>query len=239
VGLRQLQVNREGQITERFTRAIDQLGSEALDVRLGGSMLWSESLGPQKPTTARSWKCSPLICESTPLGRLPGLVSTGQTRNWPALSSCAFEPLICKPSRPYWVDASLGMRPMQGIWTCQPLTLGRQIWLRPTWRGPTSGEPTWRGPTSGSPFGGGPPPLRPLEAAVLWAAHFEAAILLGAHLEWAELEGAHLEGADLRVTDGLTQFQIASALTDSETKLPAYLAEPSADTPDEGADAEA
>ena len=33
---RTLQVNREGQITERFTRAIDQLGNKELDVRLGG-----------------------------------------------------------------------------------------------------------------------------------------------------------------------------------------------------------
>lgn len=32
---RNLQVNREGQITERFTRAIDQLGSDRLAVRLG------------------------------------------------------------------------------------------------------------------------------------------------------------------------------------------------------------
>jgi hypothetical protein len=33
---RTIRVNREGQITERFTRAIDQLGSQQLDVRLGG-----------------------------------------------------------------------------------------------------------------------------------------------------------------------------------------------------------
>lgn len=33
---RQVQVNREGQITERFTRAVDQLGSENMDVRIGG-----------------------------------------------------------------------------------------------------------------------------------------------------------------------------------------------------------
>jgi Pentapeptide repeats (8 copies) len=33
---RTLQVNREGQITERFTRAIEQLGSEKLEIRLGG-----------------------------------------------------------------------------------------------------------------------------------------------------------------------------------------------------------
>ncbi|RJQ79793.1 pentapeptide repeat-containing protein [Pseudonocardiaceae bacterium YIM PH 21723] len=33
---RQVQVNREGQITDRFTHAIDQLGSDNIDVRLGG-----------------------------------------------------------------------------------------------------------------------------------------------------------------------------------------------------------
>jgi uncharacterized protein YjbI with pentapeptide repeats len=33
---RTLQVNREGQITERFTRAIDQLGSKELEIRIGG-----------------------------------------------------------------------------------------------------------------------------------------------------------------------------------------------------------
>ncbi|MFD4482778.1 pentapeptide repeat-containing protein [Streptomyces sp. NPDC058471] len=36
VGWQQLRLAREGQITERFTRAIDHLGSETLDVRLGG-----------------------------------------------------------------------------------------------------------------------------------------------------------------------------------------------------------
>lgn len=32
----QIQITREGQITERFTRAIDHLGSDKIDVRLGG-----------------------------------------------------------------------------------------------------------------------------------------------------------------------------------------------------------
>jgi len=34
-GRRQLDVSQQGQVTERFTRAIDQLGNENLDVRLG------------------------------------------------------------------------------------------------------------------------------------------------------------------------------------------------------------
>jgi hypothetical protein len=33
---RQLTMAEQGQITERFTRAVDQLGSDKLDVRLGG-----------------------------------------------------------------------------------------------------------------------------------------------------------------------------------------------------------
>jgi hypothetical protein len=33
---RQVRVTREGQITERFTRAVDQLGSDRVDVRIGG-----------------------------------------------------------------------------------------------------------------------------------------------------------------------------------------------------------
>jgi hypothetical protein len=34
--LRQVQVIQEGQITDRFTRAVDQLGSDTVDVREGG-----------------------------------------------------------------------------------------------------------------------------------------------------------------------------------------------------------
>jgi Pentapeptide repeats (8 copies) len=34
--LRQVKIASEGQVTERFTRAVDQLGHESLDVRLGG-----------------------------------------------------------------------------------------------------------------------------------------------------------------------------------------------------------
>jgi hypothetical protein len=33
---RQLRVTREGQITDRYTKAVDQLGSDHLDVRVGG-----------------------------------------------------------------------------------------------------------------------------------------------------------------------------------------------------------
>jgi hypothetical protein len=43
-------------ITERFTRAVDQLGNSSLDVRLGGSMPSSASPGIPAKTIHRSSK---------------------------------------------------------------------------------------------------------------------------------------------------------------------------------------
>jgi hypothetical protein len=52
---RQLQLNRQGQITERFTRAVDQLGSPHVDVRLGGIYALeriARDSTPDRPTIA-------------------------------------------------------------------------------------------------------------------------------------------------------------------------------------------
>jgi len=75
-----------------------------------------------------------------------------------------------------------------------------------------------------------------LEYASLWETHFDHAFLRGthfegaylkeAHFEEAELAEAHLEGADLSDAKGLTQAQIDSAYGDTETQLPAGLTRP-------------
>jgi hypothetical protein len=59
-----------------------------------------------------------------------------------------------------------------------------------------------------------------LERASLLATRLEDADLRGAHLNGAHFLGAHLEGADLSFAEGLTQEQIDSAYGDAETKLP-------------------
>jgi hypothetical protein len=61
-------LNRAGQITERFTRAIDQLGEAELDVRLGGIYALERIARDSKDDHPRSSRCSPLTCGSTPLG---------------------------------------------------------------------------------------------------------------------------------------------------------------------------
>jgi len=62
-----------------------------------------------------------------------------------------------------------------------------------------------------------------LDKAHLGGAHLEGANLEGAFLYNANLEKAHLEGADLSKAKGLTQEQIDSAIIDENTKLPDYL----------------
>lgn len=51
-----LKVAQESQITERFTRAVDQLGSKELEIRLGGIYALERMLMNQRKITGRLWK---------------------------------------------------------------------------------------------------------------------------------------------------------------------------------------
>ena len=66
---RTVEISQEGQITERFTRVIEQLGSDKLEVRLGGFMPLRELPGTPRKTIGQSWKCSLLMFGSELLGR--------------------------------------------------------------------------------------------------------------------------------------------------------------------------
>jgi len=62
-----------------------------------------------------------------------------------------------------------------------------------------------------------------LEGTILWGAELQGALLQGANLEGAVLTGAHLEGADLFGATGLTQQQLDDTYMDEETVLPVGL----------------
>ena len=51
-----VRVAQEGQVTERFTRAIEQLGDGNLAIQLGGIYALERLAKDQRKTTARSWK---------------------------------------------------------------------------------------------------------------------------------------------------------------------------------------
>ncbi len=62
-----------------------------------------------------------------------------------------------------------------------------------------------------------------LEGALLFRAHLEGALLVAAHLEGAWLVGALPEHADLTAATGLTVAQVNTAYLDAKTRLPDYL----------------
>jgi Pentapeptide repeats (8 copies) len=65
-----------------------------------------------------------------------------------------------------------------------------------------------------------------LDGANLRGARLEGAYLMGAHLDEADLDEAHLEGADLRRATGLVESQLTNAYSDAETRLPEGVAAP-------------
>jgi hypothetical protein len=92
----ELRLTREAQITERFTRAIDQLGSVSLDVRLGGIMDLKGSLETHlvsKSPLAIFW---PPTFASTRRGLLYEKASSHRKLLWRRFQSYEFEPPMCK-----------------------------------------------------------------------------------------------------------------------------------------------
>jgi len=219
---RTYKLNREGQITERFSRAIDQLDyTNSLDVRIGGIYAleriakdskkdhWPimEVLTAYVREHAR-WKKdqSPEEGQETKSGARAGAVRMSNERE-PTPDVQGVLTVLGRRKRTF------------GRGEEEPLDLratnlrGAQIFnAHLEW------AILWEARLEGAKLWGAH-----LENARLWRAHLEGALLIRAHLKGADLEGAHLEGADLREATGLTQGQIDKAITDGETRLPEYL----------------
>ena len=184
-----LEIAREGQITERFTRAIDQLGRDKpLEVRLG-AIYALERIA--KDSEKDHW---PIMEVLTAYVREHAAWLLRE-ENQPSQGLATPEPPV--PPKPRVdVQAALtviGRRRRDGQREEQPLDL-RQTDLR--------GADIRRSHLEGAFLEEGH-----LEGAVLWEAHLEGAFLMEAHLErahlwkahlqWVTLHKAHLEGAFL------------------------------------------
>jgi uncharacterized protein YjbI with pentapeptide repeats len=167
---RQLQTAREGQITERYTRAIDQLGRSELDVRLGGiyalERIARDSLA-DRPTIGEV--LTAFVRSHAPWPpRLPGqYVAVAPIGEVPELQVRAAD-----------VQASL-------------IVLGRGGFAQPAER---QGD---RLDLHAVDLRHANLRDAHLERANLRDAHLEEAHVEGAYLEGAELNDAHLEGARL------------------------------------------
>jgi uncharacterized protein YjbI with pentapeptide repeats len=198
-------LNRQGQITERFTRAVDQLGNLSLDVRLGGiyavERLARESRDDHGPIIEI---LTAYIREHTqPSNQYP----TSNEDNSPAvekrvatdvqaaLTVLGRRTLAHDPSEPWRVDlggAHLERARLDGA-HLEGARLSDAHLERATLDGAhLKGANLVRAYFEGANLGGAH-----LEGANLGGAHLEGANLGGAHLEGANLGGAHLEGANL------------------------------------------
>jgi hypothetical protein len=202
---RTLQINREGQITERFTRAIDQLGrvddkgEKLFEIRIGG-IYALERIG--KESEQDYW---------TIMEVLAAYIRQNSARTSEE-ESRALDPDIQA------IMTVLRRRTRSfGNGEPEPLVLNKTF-LR--------SAQLWRANLSAARLSDAI-----LSGASLWEANLSATLLGGADLSGAMLSGANLSGADLRAANlsgtDITQEQLEeTSYGDANTRLPPHLKRP-------------
>ena len=236
---RQVLVAQEGQITERFTRAIEQLGSDKMAIRLGGIYAleriandsdkdyWPimETLTAYVRERA-PWRKPPPDSNEPMLGKEPSSL-TPEIEFKTATDIQAVLTVLGRRKYSYGQGEkeSLDLSETDLRWA----NLGTAHLERADlWRANLEGAVLREAHLEGAD-------LRDarLEGADLTKAHLEDAelidaelggcILMGAYLEGAILVDAYLMGVDLTGAEGLTRDQLAVAILDDKPKLPDYL----------------
>jgi Pentapeptide repeats (8 copies) len=215
---RTLEVTEQGHITERYTKAIEQLGSDKLDVRLGGIYALERiAVDSERDYPTVVEVLSAFVRESSRRhGTPPSKQGTGQG---PAKKPSTTSPGTDAERRPATdVQAALsvlGRLPQQPNVSRGDLT-GAQI--AGAWLDEANLSDAWLGWTN-------------LSDAWLGGANLSGARLGGANLSdaWlggANLSGALLSGANLHQAEGLTERQLDGAYGDARTVLPSGLRRP-------------
>jgi Pentapeptide repeats (8 copies) len=234
----ELRLTRESHITERFTRAVEQLGNDALDMRLGG-------IYALERIAKDSERDHPTVVEV-----LSAFVREGSRR--PRTPSSAQGTAQATPNEPLQKPGRFIMAREREIRPRPPAdvqaactVLGRLPEQPNVSRGDLSdaqlaGAQLTGANLSGAWLGGADLSGAGLTGANLSGAWLTGANLSGARLNVANLSGAWLEEADLSgavlvaaILSGakltaaiLTQEQLNSALGDAKTRLPLGLRQP-------------
>jgi len=209
----QVEVAREGQITERFTRAIEHLGSDKLEVRLGGiyalERIARDSEKDHWPTME---VLTAYVRERSPLPE-EGPADVGPPRAVPVMPDIQA------------ILTVIGRRHVEFDAPGQGLNLhGTNLC-----RAALSHAHLSRADLSHASM-----PGADLSESDLREANLFLADLSGATLSRANVSGAYLLRADLSGAKGLTREQIESAITDETTILPGYLREQKEETAEQG-----
>lgn len=239
VSLQNLRVAEEGQITERFTRAIEHLGSDKLEIRLGGIYALERIA---KDSEKDYWPIMEVLTayvrEKSPWEESEDAANEEQWKE-PSTDIQAILTVIGRRERHYAEDekntlnmmaTDLRRADLNGANLKNAVFIGSNLMY--------------------TGFIGANLMSAELAGANLTGAHLADAILQNANLENANLERAYLNranlefsflyeanlnktclnetilcGVDLYDTVGLTKKQIDSAIIDRQTRLPMYLNE--------------
>ena len=234
-----LKVAQDGQITERFTRAVDQLGNDKIEVRLGGiyalERISNESKKDYWPImeilTAYVRKNSSVeVVENKKVMHLAMQIQSNEStiREVPEERKISLDiqaVLTVLGERKYSFN--------NGEYKCLNLRKahleGANLWRANLWRANLEGANLSeahleRADLSGAHLEGASLMRAHLEGSDLREAHFEGANLSEANLEESSLKRAHLEGASLRWAhlEGATRLtidQLSKVKTLYEAKL--------------------
>jgi len=207
---KQLALAQEGQLTDRFTRAVDQLGSRQLTVRLGGIYALeriARASSPDRETIAQV--LTAFVRETAPW-RLPDPAPSNVDRSPPSKDK-TFALLQTRAPDVEWALVVLGRTVLSG-------QQNKRLRLNLVdLRGANLEQLHFE--TMDFAYSH-------LEGAWLRGTHLERSWLVAADLREADLAGAHLAGArlyraDLTNAHNLDRADLAGARADAATRWPA------------------
>jgi hypothetical protein len=211
---RTLEVTEQGHITERYTKAIEQLGSDKLDVRLGG-IYALERLAQDSPQ-----RDHPTVVEV-----LGAFVREGSRRHGipPPKQDMVDEAAENPDAGAPGTDA----KPRPGTDLQAALSMLGRLPQQPNLsRGDLTGAQVAGAQLGGANLSGAQLGGANLSGAELGGANLSGARLSGADLPGARLSGANLQGARLGGAQALTLSQIHGVRADAWTQLPIGLRRP-------------
>src|SRR5271165_2777023 len=226
-----LNLAREGQITERFSKAVEQLGSEKLQIRLGGIYALE---GIAKESKELHWPIIEVLCTYVRVNapRQPQKSTEDNQASalppHPPADIQAILTVLGRRDEKYEREnqrLDLSLTDIRGAYLFEANLSGTNL-IGADLNGADLSDAHLFGADlreadlSGTLLNGAGVRGALLGDADLSGADIEGADLRAAELSDANLFGADLYGADLRRARNLTQYQIEMAKGDSTTQLP-------------------
>jgi hypothetical protein len=222
-----LRISQEGQLTERFTRAIDQLGSDKLQICLGGIYALERIA---RDSERDRW---PIMEVLTAYVRVKApwkaeAMENHQPPPKPAADIQAILTVLGRRTRTFRQGESeelnLGDTDLRGATLTGAQLQGAILINAQLQRADLTGAQLQRAHLSFAELEGANLPNAQLQGADLAGAQLQGAILINAQLQKANLTGAQLEGANLSFAqlegvEGLTVEQLSTVKTLYQARL--------------------